>query len=398
MNMRHQILTLCFVLPVVLLFGSCSNDEPGDSTAATGQEATEQAQAETAATDSSSPEEDLPPAAPSEREFPGTEVSESNINLPNRYKQECKAGEQLSRDCEIMRSLLVVDAIMALEDIQRSRDQRGTEQALKALDLSWEPEILIAACRVLGYFPDTPGIAEKAVPLLLDSPYLAVAQAAAQLLGQNPDPALASMAQQWSSNHGVLWTDDPYLPAPDFPEHYFDMGFPEYPDAEWFSPADSDRSVGWRVAATPAEVSAWLAEELGVAAMGYDQWAQRLSEEMMKAYQVVMDPAYTAELQKLMEQYMKSQDPAIMEEIEKKQQEMDAVSKKIESDAAKRLNNVLSPPGGVVMEDLSWFVAEEKQGHVARAVMVYQYAGSDRTVMQMAWDLRDYPPAWPVAD
>ncbi len=356
-------------------------------------------------------DDDAPPAAetdvpavaqeatPSEGQLPGNNPwPENKTGLISEYDEQCPAEDDPSLDCEWLRGLVVADVVQALEEIEDSRDQRGTEEALAALDIVDEPEILVAASRVLGYFPDTPGIAEKALPLMLESPYLAVEQAAARLLSQTQDPAMAGMGSQWSSNHGVLYTDDPYELLPDIPGHYYDMEFPAYPDAEWYSPADSDRSVGWRVTATPSEVSAWLAEEIGVQAMSFDQWSQRSSEEMMKAYQAVMDPAYTEEMQKLMEQYMKNQDPAVAEKIQKKQEEMEVVSKKIESDAAKTLNNVLMPPGGVVMEDLSYFVAEEKDGHISRAILVYRYPGSDRTVMQMAWDLRDYPPAWPVAN
>jgi hypothetical protein len=383
-------LALCIALSLL----SCSDNESEAEAESTAAEASEHAGESTAEAAVADAVTDASAADAGDRPYVEGNLG-GGIAVADAYRRDCPAVEEPSEQCIVLRSLVVTYVTLALEKVERSRDQRGTAEALKALQLTDEPEILIAAMRVLGRFPDTPGIAEKTLPLLLDSPYLAVVQIAAQLLSQNPDPGVASMAQQWSSNHGALWTDNPYALEPDFPEHYFDMGFPEYPEAEWFGPADSDRSVGWWVAGTPAEVSAWLADELDVAAMSYDQWSQRSSEEMMKAYQTVMDPAYTAELQKLMEQYMKTQDPAIMEEMEKKQQEMDAVSKKIESDAAKTLVNVLSPPGGVAMEDLSYFVAAEKDGHVSRAIMVYRYAGSEQTVMQMAWDLRDYPPAWP---
>jgi hypothetical protein len=394
MKRLTHIFSVALVFFIALSLLSCSDSESEPEAESNAAGASEHADESTAAaavadavTDASAPDAGDRPYV--ERDLRG------GIAVADAYRRDCPAAEKPSEQCIVLRSLVVTYVTLALEEIERSRDQRGTAEALKALQLTDEPEILIAAMRVLGRFPDTPGIAEKTLPLLLDSPYLVVVQIAAQLLSQNPDPALASMAQQWSSNHGALWSDNPYALEPDFPEHYFDMGFPEFPDAEWFGPADSDRSVGWWVADSPAEVSAWLADELETEPMSWDQWSQRSSEEMTKMYQAVMDPAYMEELQKLMEQYMKSQDPAIAEEMEKKQQEMDVVSKKIESDVAKTLNNVLSPPGGVVMEDLSYFVAEEKDGHVSRAIMVYRFAGSERTMMQMAWDLRDYPPAWP---
>ena len=380
MQRSHLSLSLLSGLIFTLFLVACSDDEAPPPA---------EADAPAAAQEAAAVEGQRPTSNP----WP-----EDKTGLISEYDEQCPEEEDPSLECEWLRGLVVEDVVQALEEIEDSRDQRGVEEALAALDLEDEPEILVAACRILGRFPDTPGIAEKATPLLLYSPYLQVQQFAANLLSRNADPVIAAMGSQWSSNHGVLYTDEPYTELPGIPAHYSDMDFPEYPDAEHYTPADSDRSVGWWVAATPAEVSAWLAEELGVEAMGYDQWSQRSSEEMMKAYQAVMDPAYTEELQKLMEEYMKTQDPALAEKMQKKQAEMDAVSKKIESDSAKSLANALTPPGGVVMEDLVYFVAEEKDGHVARAILVYRHTGAERTVMQMAWDLRDYPPAWPAAN
>ena len=62
---------------------------------------------------------------------------------------------------------------------------------------------LIAAMRVLGRFPDTPGIAQKVLPLLLDSPWLKVQEVAAQLLSRVPDPAVAGLGTQWGE-HGAI--------------------------------------------------------------------------------------------------------------------------------------------------------------------------------------------------
>jgi hypothetical protein len=373
------ILTLCLV--------ACSDDD-----------------APPAAAEADSPpaaEADAPAAAQEttvvEGKSPATNPWPEDISaLFSTYDSQCSAEDDPSLDCEWLRGLVVADVVQALEEIQLSRDQRGAEEALAALDIVDEPEIVVAAGRVLGYFPDTPGIVDKAMPLLLESPYLAVEQAAAQLLSQTQDPAIAGMGSQWSSNHGVLYTDDPYELIPDIPGHYYAMGFPGYPDAAWYSPADSDRSVGWWVQGSPAEVSTWFAEKLGVEVMGYSQWVERSSAEMMTRYQSLMNQAGGGETQQLMEQYVQTQDPALMERIQKLQAEMETVSQKLQEDSDKALNNLLLPPGGVAPEDVYYIVAEEKDGHISRAILVYRHVGSERTVMQMAWDLRDYPPAWPA--
>jgi len=316
----------------------------------------------------------------------------------SEYDEQCPEEEDPSLECEWLRGLVVADVVQALEEIEDSRDQRGVEEALAALDLEDEPEILVAAGRILGRFPDTPGIAEKVTPLLLYSPYLQVQQFAANLLSRNPDPVAAAMGSQWSSNHGALYTDEPYTELPGIPAHYSDMDFPEYPDAERYTPADSDRSVGWRVAATPTEVSAWLAEDLDVEAMSYEQWVQRSSAEIMAGYQSMMDQPQATQLQQLTTEYMQNQDPALLEKIQQLQAEMEVVSRKLQEDTDKALTNVLTPPGGAAPEDVYYLIAEEKDGHVARAILVYRHTGAERTVMQMAWNLGDYPAAWPAAN
>ena len=323
---------------------------------------------------------------------------EDKTGLISEYDEQCPEEEDPSLECEWLRGLVVADVVQALEEIEDSRDQRGVEEALAALDLEDEPEILVAACRILGRFPDTPGIAEKVTPLLLYSPYLQVQQFAANLLSRNPDPVAAAMGSQWSSNHGVLYTDEPYTELPGIPAHYSDMDFPEYPDAERYTPADSDRSVGWRVAATPTEVSAWLAEDLDVEALSYDQWVQRSSAEIMAGYQSMMEQPQATQLQQLTTEYMQNQDPALLEKIQQLQAEMEVVSRKLQEDTDKALTNVLTPPGGAAPEDVYYLIAEEKDGHVARAILVYRHTGAERTVMQMAWNLGDYPAAWPAAN
>ena len=205
--------------------------------------------------------------------------------------------------------------VTSLEAIEDSRDQRGVEEAVAALDLDDEPEVLIAACRVLGPFPDTPGIAEKVTPLLLDSPYLEVKRLAALVLSRNPESDLAAMASQWSGNHEGLSSEDPYDELPGIPSHYAAMGFPDYPGAEWFTPADSDRSVGWWSADPPSVVAARLGEMLGVEAMDYQQWIERSQQQMMNAYQSI-DQAKVDEVQKLTPEFIKTQDDKLLERIE----------------------------------------------------------------------------------
>jgi hypothetical protein len=314
-------------------------------------------------------------------------------DLAQAYRERCLDKRRGSRECELLRSLVVVETVAALEEIERSRDQRGAEQALVALQLDQEPEILVAAMRILGRFPETQGIAEKVSPLLLESPYLQVQQMAAQLLASNPNPTLAAVGAYWSGNHSTLYADDPYQEYPDFAPHYLAMDFPDYADAEWFSPADSDRSVGWWTEDDFATVSARLAEELGVEGLTFRDWAQHLSQESQAMFQV--DPDKQAEVQRLIEEWTKTQNMAVLEKMQKLQEELYAPAQAAGEIADKGVGG-LGPAMAPDAQDLvRFYIAEERAGHVARLVIAYPLTSLGRTVIQHAWNLTYYPGAWP---
>jgi hypothetical protein len=338
------------------------------------------------------------PAATQDAVAPSAQVAVqpqgSGFDPVKAYDEQCPADEdEPSLECEWLRGLVVADVVDALEDISESRDRRGVEEALAALDVEDEPEIQIAACRVLGGFPDAPGIAEKVTPLLLDSPYLEVQRMAAEVLGRNPDSDLAAMANQWSDNHGALTSDDPYDELPGIPSAYATMGFPQYPGAERFSPADSDRSVGWWSADAPSLVAARLGELLGLEALDYQQWIERSQQQMVNAFQSI-DQSKLDEVQALIEEFSKSQDPKLLERVESLQAEIYAPMQQLDDGAEMTVAQVATPPGAAEPDQVRYLVAEEKAGHVSRVILVYRQKVPDRTVMQMAWDLRDYPRAW----
>jgi hypothetical protein len=311
------------------------------------------------------------------------------------YDAQCTAEEEPSLECEWLRGLVVADVVQSLDAIQDSRDRRGVAEAVAALDIDDEPEVLIAACRVLGHFPDTPGSADKLTALVLQSPFLEVRRMAANVLERSPDPGLAAMAGQWLQNHSLLQTDDVYDELPGVSTHYAGMGFPAYPGAERYSPADSDRSVGWSSADTPSVVAERLGKMLGVTPIDSNDWIQRTQQQMMNAYDA-MDRGKMDEVQQLTEEYVKTQDPALIARIETLQQEINAPMKQFSQDAEKTLDKVVTPADFSQPENIYYFVAEEKAGHVARLVLVYPQSGLGRTVIQTAWDLRDYPAAWPI--
>jgi hypothetical protein len=303
------------------------------------------------------------------------------------YERKCGSEETPSKDCEILRGLLIAEVTTALELMERSGDQRGTQEALAALDLSDEPEIVVAAGGVLGRFPDTPGISAKALGLL-QNPYIEVQRVAAELLRAGPDPALAEVGGTWLANHGQLRADSAYDEYPGFAALYPSLGFPMYPGAEWFSPADTDRSIGWSTAASAADVTKWFSDTLKTPALGAEQW---LAER--NAALTLPDQSKMTRVQQLIEKALKG-DAAARAEIEKLQKELDAQTHNMQRAAKQSVSDILPPSSS--MASAHWIVAQKKDGRVSRVVLVYPLEGLKRTVIQLAWDLSDYPSTWPM--
>lgn len=308
------------------------------------------------------------------------------------YEQKCGSQETPTRECDILRSLLVVEVAAALEEAEAVRDQRATEEALAALDLDDEPAILIPACRILGRFSDTPAPAAKILALVLESPYVEVQRVAAQLLTHNPDPNIAELGKLWIDNHGGLPDVGPYDEYPDFPAHAEAMGFPAYPGAEWFSPGDSDRSIGWSTKDSADVVARWFGEKLRSEVLDLEKWAQVQSEQA-HLQPGAFDQSKLARMQQLMEKIMKG-DQAATAELEKLQNEMGTADKAREAAAEQAVDKAADGPQSLA-EGVRWIVAQKKDGRVSKVVMVYPVSSLQRTAIHLIWDLRDYPSGWP---
>ena len=307
------------------------------------------------------------------------------------YERQCSNQQKPTRNCEILRGLLAVEVTLALQEIERSGDQRGTEEALAALALDEEPEIVIAACRILGKFPQTPGLAAKLLPFVLTSPYVEVQHMAAKVLSEVPDAEAAEVGRLWVGSHSDLPpASSAYEEYPDFPAHYSGIGFPAYPGAEWFSPADSDRSVGWSTKDDVAAVSRWFGEQLRAEVLNEEQWAQFLSEQSAAS---PVDEAKLARMQQLMEKVLKG-DQTATAELEKLQKEMNTACDNAGAANDKAVSKVANPPGSSAGE-ARWIVAQRKGQRISKLVLVYPLSGVGRTVIQLVWDLAEYPNAWP---
>jgi len=171
------------------------------------------------------------------------------------------------------------------------------------------------------------------------------------------------------------------------------MGFPVIPDGQRFTPADSDRSVGWWTSDSPAAVSARMRDAVGTDPLDTLQWNERAQMEMMNVVASI-DQSKVDEVEQLSEQYAKNLDPAVLARIQKLQEEIYAPMQSFGDDADKAVANVLYPGSASDGEGVYYFVAEERAGRPSRMILIYPQSGLNRTVVQMAWDLRDYPPAW----
>jgi hypothetical protein len=305
------------------------------------------------------------------------------------YRQKCSDEATPSSECDTLRGLLVAEMSTELQLIEQSGDQRGVSQAIAALDIEEEPALTIAAYRILGHFPQTPGIVEKVLPQLLGNPYLAVQHMAANLLSATHDPAGAEAADLWLQNHNTLQGDSVYEEYPDFPAGYAAMNFPKYPGAEWFSPGDTDRAIGWTTRDEAATVTKWFADTLHTEGIGAVAWMQQMTELALQGF----DQTKAARMQQLVERAVKG-DQAAAAELEKMQKEMEDASNAANAATEKSVGASPMPPASAIT-DARWFVAHKKGARISRAVVVYPLPGLKRTVIQTIWDLSDFPSAWP---
>lgn len=309
------------------------------------------------------------------------------------YSGRCRNETVESLECEALRSLLVAEITTGLLKIEKSGDQRGTEEAFTGLDLADEPEILIAAMRVLGHFPETKDLALRVLPLMLDSPYIRVQSMAANVLIANPDEGLQSLGRLWVESHGELRADSAYDEYPDFPAHYDSMGFPKYAGAEWFSPGDSDRSIGWSTKDDVATVARWFGDTLRAEQMDIEKWNQEFGQQTMVLMKAVIDPARTTRMQQLMERLMKGEQAA-QAELEKLQKETDAAQKVADVAFEKSISKAAYVPA-TFAGGARWIIAGKKGERISKLIIIFPIPSIQRTGIKVVWDLSDYPSAWP---
>jgi hypothetical protein len=303
------------------------------------------------------------------------------------YLSQCGGKHPRSSECEILRSLVVADISVDLHIVERTRDQRGKEPALLALEFPDEPDIFIPGVRILGRSQPTPEIAAKVLPQLLENRYFEIQRIVAALLEAVPDAPLADLGKVWNANHSTLKAETVYDEYPGFPDSYTAMGFPKYPGAEWFSPADSDRSIGWSTKDDAATVIKWFSQALKADPMDASQTSELQGAEMIKG----IDQTKTQRLEQLIPKAA-SGDQTAAAQLEKLQAEMEKDSQRASEMADKGLATL--QPANSSIADARWFVAKKKDGRISTMVLVYPMPAVQRTVIQLAWHLADYPSAW----
>jgi hypothetical protein len=107
-NTRNLLVAVSFWCFVAILAG-CSKQE-----------------SDTSASAESAPSGEPSTAADQAGEELGTADA---VALAGEFAKQCSGDVVASRECTVLRSLLVVEVTFALEEIERSRDQRGTEEA-----------------------------------------------------------------------------------------------------------------------------------------------------------------------------------------------------------------------------------------------------------------------------
>lgn len=294
-------------------------------------------------------------------------------------------------DCAVARGVVRAHLVHALETLGQTRDQREVPIALSALDLVDEPTVLVAACRVLGAFPDEPGVGAKVLPLLF-SEYPAVQLVAADVLVAGKDAARARVGSQWQKGTHDAALERPHHRAPERPDPV-GLGFASYPGAKPFTPGDSMQSIASMTPDPVDKVVGWYAKTLHAKPLDGPAWrerAQRLqSEADAPGPDLSNDPDAVA-LKKLSEQFERTHDPKLLAKIQ-------ALGAKLQEKAMAGVGDhktagvlsVETPPGddeGSPVRTARFLPLEDAKHRIERLVVVYRESAVNATVVQMIWD------------
>jgi hypothetical protein len=119
-----------------------------------------------------------------------------------------------------------------------------------------------------------------------------------------------------------------------------------------------------------ATVASWIGKALNSEPLTMQQWFERKSAAAVEAFRS-QDQSKIDRVAKLTEQSARTLDPALIEQAEKLQKELYAPIEAATKIAAQSMDNVAIPGNSSPQQDVRYFVAEEKAGHIARAVLVY---------------------------
>ena len=105
-----------------------------------------------------------------------------------------------------------------------------------------------------------------------------------------------------------------------------------------------------------------------------------------------IDESKMARMQQLMERAVKG-DQSAMNEVQKLSEEFDKQNKIFARSFEDSVDKLLMNQS-LGLPDAQFIVAQRKDGRVSRLVFVYPLPAIKQTVIQLVWDLTDYPSAW----
>jgi hypothetical protein len=305
------------------------------------------------------------------------------------------AGKPATMTCGLARARVLVHMEQAFETVTDGYDPSVIGVALASLD-STSTLLQAAAVRYLGRVavPDAEhqrATISKLVALIADSRSLEVGgETAHALLGS----ALRDVGQRWLDHHKDFPHDELTLAyhrpvaTPDLAQ----LGFKIYDPAIPYSPADTDRSLGYATHDSLDKVLAFFAKQAGAQAMDQASW----QAFFVAAIQRETNPAANqpsaadlAEIRRLQQEYQRTKDPAQMQQAAA----IMTRPKPLGPLGSRKPNAMIT---GVYLRHVddrpAAFVVKRLPDHVALMVFVYPEPSIHATVIEYAWSLVEADP------
>lgn len=307
-------------------------------------------------------------------------------------------GKPASMACGVARGHVISEIHEAFDTVTQVYDPRVIDQALHALD-SASTALQVDAVRYLGRvaIQDPDRHVEtliRLVKLIAGTRSLQVGHEAARALVGSP---LRDLGQRWLDHHKDFPHDElaaayyQPVPTPDLAK----LGFTTYANAIPYSPADTDRSLGYATHDPVDKVAAFFAKQAGTPAIDPGGWQQF----MMTAFQHEMDPranqpsaADLAEIQRLNKEYQRTKDPALLQKVGA----IMSAPRPLGPLGSRKPNGMVTGAYLRYAGDGRAFVIKKLPDHIALMAFVYPEPAFKVTVIEYAWSLVEADPLAPL--